>query len=370
MKTKNNSKILMMGLACGLLYTIYPSISNLVPGIPKDTLGMTTFTMTTVVIIFFFSVWFNVFLISPKNYFGIIKKYIKNKDAWKITITNLLGTPIGMGFMAMGIALTGGAIGKSLIALCIPVTAIMERIFLKRKFHFLAMIGILLTTASAISLGLVAGGIEGLSKGFNKEILIGIIFCLIPAFTWAAQGVIMYKIMNKKTIDINPKEITVLKYSFALVFQIIIMLPLMTLINLSAKNTYVALGKMIIDPRTMLILGVIGIVIYGSYYIYIWLTKNVNATVGIVAENLSIIFVPILITIINVTIRSIDSSNNVLHQAGIIKDMESIKTFLFWLFSSTMLIGICLIVIKPTKKISNIFKRRKKDKDWELYDHM
>ncbi|TCG10650.1 hypothetical protein [Mycoplasma todarodis] len=374
MSTKQKTyKGLAIGILCSILYGLYPALINIVPYTASDDsiLSVISFIMASVVVIFFFAVLIDFVVIGPKKWFGTIKKFIKSKDAWKITLTNLLGTPIGMGFMAIGIALAGGSLGKAFIALCLPATAILERIFLKRKFRRIALFGIIIVTLSIAAMGVMAVN----PASMKTKVLIGLILCLIPVLSWSVQGIIIYRIMEKSKIVITVKEITTLKYLSALIFQVAVVLPLLTLCDLSARNTYVIVGDMFADyKKSLIILAISGALILYSYLCYVQTIKTMGATLGIVFENLSIIYVPIFIAIFYAITKAINPNDSSLSNEAILQDMAHIKTWWFWTFSVTIMIGIVFTVIEPKQgpkgKRKKWFKRRLKRSEYDMYEHI
>ncbi len=373
MKSKRNYRGLAIGFLCSVLYGLYPALINIVPhpGDDGSILAVISFIMACVAIIFTFSVLIDFVVSGPKKFFGTIKKFIKSKDAWKITITNLLGTPIGMGFMAIGIALAGGALGKAFVALCIPATAILERLFLKRRFRRVTILGIIIVTLSIAAMGVMAVDPSSL----KTKVLIGLVLCLIPVLSWSIQGIIIYRIMENSDLEISVREITTLKYLCAVIFQLTIILPILSLCNLSFHNTYEVMGKLIIDwKKSLIILVISGVLILYSYLCYVYTVKTMGATLGIVFENVSIIYVPVFVAIFYAITKAINPNDSSLVNEAILQDMSHIKTWWFWTFSTTLMIGILLTVIEPNRgpngKKRKLFKRRLKRSEYDMYEHI
>ncbi len=373
MDKQRNYKGFAIAILCSVLYGLYPALVNIVPNTASDDslLSVISFIMASIAIIFLFAVLIDFVVSGPKKFFGTIKKFFKSKDAWKITLTNLLGTPVGMGFMAVGIALAGGSLGKAFIALCLPVTAIFERIFLKRSFRRLSILGIFIVTLSIAAMGVLAVDPSSL----KTKVLIGLVLCIIPVFAWSAQGIIMYKIMENSEIEISVKEITTLKYLYAAIFQLVVVLPLLSLCNLSVRNTYHIMGDMFMDyKKSLVILGISGALLLYSYLCYVYTVKTMGATLGIVFENLSIIYVPIFIATFFAITKAINPNDPSLTNEAILHDMAHIKTWWFWTFSITIMIGIILIVVEPKKgpkdKKKKFFKRKLKRSEYDMYEHV
>ncbi len=373
MTKQRNYKGLAIGILCSVLYGLYPALINIVPhpGNNHSLLSVISFIMASVAIIFTFSVIIDFVVVGPKKFFQTIKKYIKNKDAWKITITNLLGTPIGMGFMAIGIALAGGALGKAFVALCIPVTAILEKIFLKRNFRRITLLGIFIVTLSITAMGILAVD----PSSIKTKVLIGLILCLIPVLSWSIQGIIIYRIMENSPIKMTVREITTLKYLCAVIFQLVVMLPILSLCNLGFSNTYGVMGKLIIDwKKSLIILIISGALILYSYTCYVYTVKTMGATLGIVFENMSIIYVPVFVAIFYAITKAINPNDSSLTNEAILQDMSHIKTWWFWTFSTTLMIGIFLTVIEPKitpkNKKRNWFRRKLKRSEYDMYEHI
>ncbi|CAM9112908.1 hypothetical protein [Mycoplasma todarodis] len=373
MKKKANYKGLAIGFLCSVLYGLYPALINIVPhhGDDGSLLAVISFIMACVAIIFTFSVLIDFVVSGPKKFFRTIRKFIKSKDAWKITLTNLLGTPIGMGFMAIGIALAGGALGKAFVALCIPATAILEKLFLKRNFRRITILGVIIVTLSTVAMGVMAVDPSSL----KTKVLIGLVLCLIPVLSWSIQGIIIYRIMEKSELEITVREITTLKYLCAVIFQLLVILPILSLFDLSFDHTYKVMGQLIIDwKKSVIILAISGALILYSYLCYVYTVKTMGATLGIVFENMSIIYVPVFVAIFFAITKAINPNDPSLTNEAILQDMSHIKTWWFWTFSTTLMIGILLTVIEPKKgpngKNKKFFRRRLKRSEYDMYEHI
>lgn len=256
-KEKIEAKFVKKGLGLGLMSGITWGLHGVILGI---VLSKSPFTNSSAVFIAplagaalndsFSGIWlliYNIFTGRGKEVFRSLKTF----PGMMICIAALLGGPVAMGSYLLSIQFSGAAYAMGISAIFPVIGAILARIFLKEKITPRVWIGIIACVAGAVLIGYIKP--EGqLSSNFY----LGIIFALIAAFGWGAEGVLSTYGMSMvdPTVAINIRQAT-----SGIIF-IIVILPAVSGLSL--------LGEVIKTPDTLFGLLLLGLL--GAYSFLCW----------------------------------------------------------------------------------------------------
>ena len=196
-------------------------------------------------------------LLIYNGYKGNLKEILRSFKTFPgimVAIAALLGGPVANGAYLLGIQLAGPAYAIPISALCPVIGAILGRIFLKQKISKRVASGMIICVIGAILIGYVP------PQGNPPNFYLGIIFAIISALGWGAEGVLATFGMSMvdSNVAINIRQIT-----SGIVFTLIIV-PLV-----SGLGTY---GELLKSPEALMIIAVAGLA--GAVSFLSWYKAN------------------------------------------------------------------------------------------------
>ncbi len=277
-----------------------------------------------------------------KTYFSEISSLLKNRWGLLIIIGGIISGPFGYTFLTLGILFTTPAYGSTFSSWMPIFTMIGAVLVFKDHINWKGWIGVLLTIASAATIGTVAIINSDATSTNRNMLIIGIVLASIAPLCWSIENILIDIAVRNSTTKLNTSAIVNLKVlSGAIAAPIVIVIAtLFTPVSISqAFNWY---GEFFSNWKFLISIFFVGAIMFiGRIFFY--------NSVRVVGSGIASAFYNSLI-ISTALLQYIFAKLGLLKSLG--GDSDYNLHWWFWLLITVMVIGI-IMVTKFTKRNEN-----------------
>ncbi len=204
-----------------------------------------------------------------KNYFKDMFYLLKNKWGWLIVIGGIISGPLGYTFLTLGILFSSPAYGSAFSAWMPIFTMIGAVIIFKDRINIYGWIGVFLTFASALVMGIVTIITSDVSEHYKTMLIMGIVLSCLAPVCWSIENILIDTALRFSNMKMKTDTIVNLKVlSGALAAPFVIMIATL-FTNVSISQSAKWYGEFFTNWQFLIGIAIVGATMFfGRIFFY------------------------------------------------------------------------------------------------------